>query len=695
MKKIISFVYMLSLLAFLTGCQSDLPEQAAGNKWDLYRTLAYYKYIDRDTAKYAAARFLIDNMPYHFSNTRIYKDNDTLERWRHETDSIYYSIVKDCRMEDFPWDSLWHVKKAHREVIEADTLPDAVIDYSRLCDISELSFEFLTDHIDNAFKVWHESPFARNLTFEEFKEYILPYRCVPEYGFNETGKRYNDLFAKYVMADSTADLSTTIKYYNAAINNLRDMNGKTHRTHMAGVYDLYSRDFHDCIDVASYGCNILRACGLPCAVEYNVSYRSLEGRHYMTAVLNDGKWQVFNPESSLPIYKDDGFRKTVNIYRITYAAQKNTPYFLHAEGEYVPGILYNPCIVDVSDRFHQAATVSLPFNEKTTNRLAYLATYNHNANGMIPVTWGKVKDGKAVFEHAIPKVLYFPVYYPDNIFRSFGEPFYITKDDSIATTTIHLLPNVDSSEERCSLILTRKFPRKPNMIKVAEELVGGRFIGSVKGDFSDAVTLLEIKEAPQPALLTYPLARTGRYKSYRFQSSADNNHSHISMLEWLAPENLGYANTMQALRPHVLSPSDTIALARESHLVRMMDADSWDQMSWKAEYDGNMQTSPSRFPNITLWLKEPQVVTHVRFSPKNADNGICAGDDYELLYWDNGWHSCDIIRAKYEYVEFDDVPKHKLYLLKNRSRGSEEMPFVINEHGEQRFIYDGLVDIYQ
>lgn len=231
------------------------------------------------------------------------------------------------------------------------------------------------------------------------------------------------------------------------------------------------------------------------------------------------------------------------------------------------------------------------------------------------------------------------------------------------------------------------------MRRVAEELAGGRFIGSRKGDFSDAVTLLEIKEAPQPALLTYPLAHTGRYKSYRFQAPDEHPHAHISMLEWLTPESLGYANTMPAMRRHVLSPSDTATVNRERHLVRVMEADTWDKMSWKAEYDGNMQTAPSPYRDINLWLKEPQVITHVRFSPMNADNGIRTGDEYELRYWDNGWHTCGAAKAGYEYVEFADVPRGKLYWLVNMSQGKEEMPFVLDESGRQRFVYYDMIDI--
>ncbi|MBO5313869.1 MAG: hypothetical protein J6A70_01105 [Prevotella sp.] len=690
--------YILALfgLPTLIGCVQDIPKLAQGNKWELYSTLAYYKYIDRDTLKYKAACFLIENMPYHYSQKRIYKDNDTLKLWLHETDSIYYSIVKGHKMDNFPWDTLRHIKNARREIIEADTLPDPVIAYNMLCDINELEFDFLTDHIDNAFRVWHESPFARNLTFEQFKEYILPYSSVNGYGFNETGKTYYDLFAKYVMSDSTADLRTTIQYYNAAINNLRDMNGKTHRTVLAGVYDLYSRDFHDCVDVASYGCNILRACGLPVVVEHNICYRSLSGRHYHCSVYNDSTdtWQTFNAESSLPGDGDWAFAETANVYRSTYAAQKDTPPFLKAEGEYVPSVLDDPCMKDVTAYLAKTVSITLPFHESTKCNLAYLATYSRDWQGAIPVTWGVIdrSRGEVTFNHAMPGVLYFPVYYPNESYRTFGQPFYIEMDDSV--TVIREIPYIDENDtSRTSVTLMRKYPRKPNMERVAEELIGGRFIGSRKGDFSDAVTLLEIKEAPQPALLTYPLSHVGRYKSYRFQASEENNHAHISMLEWLTPESYGYTNTMPAKRRHVLSPSDTMAVNGEKHLVRLMDAEKWDDMSWKAEYDGNMQTAPSAYPNITLKLKEPQMVTHVRFSPKNADNGICAGDEYELRYWDDGWMSCGTAKAEYEYIEFNNVPHGKLYWLVNLSHGKEEMPFVLDEQAQQRFVYYDIMDI--
>ena len=687
-----STALLLGLL-LLSSCHSDLTRYAGDNASELEKVLLYYKYFCWDSQKYEAAKFLIENMKYHYSQGRIVSDDSVLEAWRAETDSIYEAMVSGHTINDFPWDSLKVRQKQRRAIIEADTLTDVEADMTIRPDMETLTFDFLTEHIDHAFKVWRESKYARNLTFDEFKEYILPYQSVKGYGFLETGQRYDDLFGKYIHRTDSDSLSSTVDYYNKAINGLRDLNGETHRKVLAGIYDLYSRDFHDCVDVASYGCNILRACGVPTMVEYNVSYREWAGRHYHCAVYNDSTktWECFNPESSLPGDGSWSWEPTMNIHRITYGAQADSPYFLRAEGEYVPPIMDNPCMKDVTSLYKPTATLTLPISIEGSNKLAYLASYNFNSEGIMPVTWGAIDREKntVTFQNVLYDVIYFPIYYPSESFRTFGEPFYVTETGG--KTQICSLPDVDETTE-CweSLLLTRKFPRKESMMKVAEELVGGRFLGANKRDFSDAVTLYEIPEAPLPYFRDYRLTHTGRFQYYRFQASEAHPHANISMLEWIAPSSYGYKNTMPPTPPHILCPEDSILLQSDTRLVKLLDDESWDKMKWKAEYDGNMQTSPGAYPNITLWLKQPQVITRVRFAPLNADNGIRAGDEFELYYWHNGWQYIAAAKAKYEYVIFNDVPKNKLYWLRNKTTGKEELPFVI-KNDRQQFIYHDIL----
>ena len=60
------------------------------------------------------------------------------------------------------------------------------------------------------------------------------------------------------------------------------------------------------------------------------------------------KWESFNPESSLPGDLDWAIKEATNVYRFMYSAQKDTPYFQRNKNEFVPEILNNPCIRDVT-----------------------------------------------------------------------------------------------------------------------------------------------------------------------------------------------------------------------------------------------------------------------------------------------------------------------------------------------------------
>ena len=691
--------FLCAVCSFMFGCQLDNNgspyhsiEYKGNIPFELKKVLLYYKFIDKDSLKYQAAKFLIANMKYHYSQGGMGKTDTYMESWRHETDSLYYRIVKGHALADIPYDMIEKVQRDRRSLAKEIVLPEVVVDRVLKWDVEELDFKFLKEHIENVFRVWKESRHARGLTFDEFKEYILPYRSIEGHGFLYSGKYLHGLFGKYICVDSLDDIRRVVAYYNATITNLRNMNGATSRENPTGIYDLYSKGLHDCVDIASYGCNILRACGLPVVVEYNICYRHWARRHFLCSVFNSGSggWEIFNPESSLP--GDGGsFPETANIYRFTYGAQKDTPYFLKAENEYVPDALNDPCIKDVTSYLNKTVKVTIPCNVSGTNHLAYLATYHKLSGGAIPVTWGEIDyDSKSVtFSNALPNILYFPVFYPSAEMQVFGDPFYIkVVDGKVVVCPIQGID--DKLEVFPELILQRKYPIKSSMREVADNLVGGIFVGANQEDFSDAKVLLEINAPPPPYFKDYPLKRKGMYRFYKFQAPKTHSRANISMLEWITSSGYHYENTMPSTRPHILIPKDTVLLQKEKESVRLIGIKSWNAMRKFPEYDGNMQTAP-KSSAITLCLQEPQMITHVRFSPLNADNGIRTGDSYELLYWHGGWRSVGVCQARYEYVTFKNVPKNKIYWLQNMDRGYEEMPFLLTEDGKQVFIYTDVI----
>ena len=81
---------------------------------------------------------------------------------------------------------------------------------------------------------------------------------------------------------------------------------------------------------------------------------------------------------------------------------------------------------------------------------------------------------------------------------------------------------------------------------------------------------------------------------------------------------------------------------------------------------------------------EPQQISEGRFLPRNDDNFIRKGEQYELYYWDGGrFASIARMKGNREGVLYvDSVPTHALLLLRNHTKGQEERIFTY-ENGEQ------------
>lgn len=652
--------------------------------------MAYYHTIGRNAERREAARYLLDNMPFHYGYGVTVRDSKEVECWAKETTATLRNLLDEYGLYQIPSDTIRTICDARR----ADSLSMQRIDkevqseFIPMMDGSQVTAAFLIRHINHAFKMWRTSKFAKNLTFDEFKEYILPYKAFNGYSFLESADTYARLFGGMIDLDSISSREDCINAYNYVMRTLRDLTGSKQCHGRKGLYDLFFYRSHACDDLASYACSILRSLGVPIAVEHTIGFRTFTGMHYFCSLYDDAteEWATYNPETYDPtIYWSE--EENLNIYRNTYGAQSGTPYFLHADGEHVPDELYNPCIVDVTAHVKPTHAVTLPVDTLYGANLAYLATFNRAMpDALLHATWGVIdkEAGTVTFEHAMPRVLYFPVCYQGRRMKVLGAPFYLDDEGHVSH-----LPHVDMErDEPKAVTLTRKFPRKKSMIRAAEELVGGVFTGTNDWSMREADTLYRITEAPEPVFAEYKFAHPKAYQIYRFEASPQWGKSHIAMLEWVTDAGYGYENTLPASRVHASTEGSH---RREATVVKLLD-EPIEKMQRKAEYDGDMTTAPSPYGRITFWLKQPQVVTAVRFAPLHADNGIKAGNRYELLHWDGAWRSLGTAVARYEYLHFDSVPAHRLYWLRNLTEGKEEQPFLIDAEGKQRFVYGDVID---
>lgn len=323
----------------------------------------------------------------------------------------------------------------------------------------------------------------------------------------------------------------------------------------------------------------------------------------------------------------------------------------------------------------------VPYRETGNNNLAYLAAFNSGVpSGIIPVTWGKINRTKqnVTFSSVIPDRYYFPVYYsPFGKSFSFGEPFYLDKGGKIIKS--HIEGKADD------VTLLRKFPMKQGLEDKAVKLIGTVIQASNDPGFQPCDTVGIIADTLQPYFQDIKLdMNKGPYQYYQIKTTDEYPHVALSELEFITDIRYGYENVIAASPLPILSSGDT--LSEDKTEVRLMD-EPLERIKWKSEYDGNPQTSPELYSTIRFMLKKPQFVTKIRMMPLNADNGIIAGNQYELFCWNNGeWKKILSERARYNYITVS-IPSGSLLWLRNLTGGKEELPFYVDSDGLQKFIY--------
>ncbi len=572
-----------------TGRYSFIPGSAGENTDVLVRVLDHYA-DDTTSAHYAAARFLIENMGWHYS---------------YEADGIH---------------------------------PDAGL----------LSYEFLTTHIDHAVRQWRTSPFAAGLSFEQFCEYLLPYRASPGFGQNVTNAlRYRWVVENIGLPDSITDLKAIIHHYNCSVARLRKQGGPRHAAQRDGLNDLFYSDFTDCADMAVHACLNLRAIGIPCVVEHNPGYRTMKSHHYHCAVWDsaNGKWIKFSAEETgdYPGNGDWYSPEVMNIYRDTYAPCSDLPY---RHDMYAPPGFDSPCRTDVTDA---TVTVRLDLPGVPDSSIVYLSTFHRRDNGLHPFTAAFVSGGKAIFRHVVPTVWYVATTYPDGIGQVVSRPFWVN-DTTGGLPLVTPARFAGSPDTLVNVTLRRKYPLKERLLRRAATLVGTTVCGANRADFSDARLLWTLGSTPPPAVSRYRFHASGPYRYYRLSTPAA---CEISVLQWLTGDG-----------PVPLSPGDNKA------------------------YDGNMTTAPVDSSAINLSLPGPVTITAINLAPVNADNAVTIGHTYELFRWVDGagWQSVGRKVADSGSLIFPNLPAGALLWLKDLTAGSEEMPFFYRDNTQQ-FLY--------
>lgn len=406
--------YSIWLFIINIACSSNRNKQleyaletAKKNKTELEAVLNYYK---NDSLKLEATRFIIENMPYHFS-LEEYFISPHGEKYR--PDIVLWGGENFVKIH---CDSL--IRQNYR------------IKRQKKYDISTLNSKFLINNIELAFTVY-QKPWAQNVSFKDFCKYILPYRVQTEKVSN-LRKEFFDRFVPIldsVKVKTPLEACFVINEYLKGITRYKNTGLPFYPT----IEETYRSGISQCEGLCNLGTFIMRACGIPVTVEQTL-WTKMDLGHNWCAVLDNGKFYSFGPGEDQPdtharLFSEIRHRRPAKVYRSRFDPDYSK---IDKNDDGYITYLKSPLIYDVTNEYLDRPTqiqVSVDkknFKKGKSNQV-YLQVYNHYE--WHPIAIGHRKDSICYFENIVG----------DNIFmisdspkgdelRNITVPFYVNKN---------------------------------------------------------------------------------------------------------------------------------------------------------------------------------------------------------------------------------------------------------------------------
>ena len=274
--------FLFMILSILTSCSMQKTkgvslEQALSmsgeNQAELEKVLEYYK---NDSIKLEAARYLIRNMPFHFSRMEYFVSPEG-ERYvpdiRNFTDN--QAVKRHC-------DSLQEKGYTIRKEI--------------VYDIKALHSDYLIRNIDLAFQAW-QKPWAKDISFEGFCRYILPYRAEVE----PASDMRQELMEYYLPLIDSGKARNAFEacmiINNQFINDLKYK--ETGQPFYPTVEETFRAGIGECDALCNFATMAMRAVGIPVVVQ-TTTWTKMDLAHSWCAVLQDGEFYDFSPAYAGP-----------------------------------------------------------------------------------------------------------------------------------------------------------------------------------------------------------------------------------------------------------------------------------------------------------------------------------------------------------------------------------------------------------
>lgn len=650
----IVFAFML----LLTGCgQKRQPlhsleaalNEAANNRIELQKVLTKYSLHPKDSLKLKSAIFLITNMPGHY-----YYVGESISNF-----SNYFKSLKSSN-------------KDSNEILDSISRIYGNFDLKsneKRYDIQTIDSAYLCENIELAFDAWQKYPWTKGYSFQDFCECILPYRIG-----NEKLTNWRSTFlSKYEHILINVKSSNPIHVAKLIRDSIIHRQGLPRFTmrRPAGypTIDALSSMYTSgaCADLAQFAISVFRSFGIAaCEDIMPIRGDANVGHSWVGLIGSDGD-----------LYNSDFFGEILYVSETMINRLSSKPKVVRKMFSFVKNELgdngdeiqnrmpYNiNRSIDVTKVYSnnllnlQLLKSKLYKNEKRPSTV-YLCAPSWRK--WTPVAWGKFdENGNVNFKDVECSSILRVAYFDKNRIKFLSAPFFVHRQ----TKETIFIPDAEQSKLG-DVTLYAKFNLNPE-IPYRNLLVGGVFEAANNKEFSNPDTLFVIKKRPFRLFTEISLNSPKKYRFFRYKGR-DSTFCNIAEIE-------AYSEN-EKVEGKIVGTVGT----RKNNI----------KYEFTSAFDGLTETSFDHSTPSEGWtgmsFNKPTQITKILYAPKNNDNYIKVGNEYELFVsTSTGWSSLGRKTATSDSLNYSDVPKSALFYLKNHAGGQDERVFLFKD-GNQTF----------
>lgn len=553
-------------------------------------------------------------------------------------------------------------------------------------DIQTLTSRFLIQHIDKHFQMREKYDWCKQIPFDVFCQYTLPYTTNNCY-WTEALDFFQEKYKTFMNATQLQSHETIGNLLSEKIDSSFLQNWALFQVKYPGLLptsfqNLAQIQLGTCVEANIYKIAVLRANGIPAILNTIPTWGNSNSPHFWTEIITK-KWgkelydntqrpyiskkdilvdNMFWKNTYTPLIKElaqetslQYCRTIPKIYRVNYEIQKNNLPFLTQEN--IPSFFQNTGLEDITDKYMQCKDITVPLWEKPqSERPVYLCCYDTGV--WHPVCWNLSRRKNVFFPKMAVNVLYLPAYYLNNRIIPAGDAFILQSDGTLKHFSY---TNEDKISEA---IFYSKMPYRLHTALQAATTVGSRFYVCNRKDMKDSIQVYSIQKTPFYVDSFY----IPTHKKYRYFIC---NFNHVPSFE----------------DPYAIAEIKIFDPQGQPIHAQVTGTPGLSDKKLELLTDGDRVTyyQPSQFEKqqyVLFDFGEPRAIGKVEFYPRSDDNRIVTGELYELFYWDREWISLGKQVAQANQLVYHNIPQNALFRIHNHTRGKEHRPFTY-ENGKQ------------